>query len=130
MPEQPPPAKLPDYIWQLSEGAHPSHVLSKSCTLEDVFIWHHFEAGLTLIHTEVISSGAGALPLSVIAWQGLQVFITLFPEWLEKQPYMTIQLTERQRRLELLFGDTPLVVEPFLEEIPLDIYRLLVCYLQ
>lgn len=119
------PVRLPDTAWRLSEGAHPSHILVKSRRLEDLFCWHHFEAGLTLIHSEVISS-AGALPLSVTARQGLQVFGILFPEWRERQPYMAIRLVERQRRLELLFGDLPLAVEPFLEEIPPDLYRLLV----
>jgi hypothetical protein len=119
------PVRLPDTAWQLFEHAHPSHVLSKSRTLEDLFCWHHFEAGLTLIHPEVINP-AGALPLSAAARQGLGVFVTLFPEWRERQPYMSIRIMERQRRLRLLFGDMPLAIEPFLEEIPPDLYRLLV----
>src|SRR5262249_261034 len=113
-----------DYIWRLSEGAHSSHVLSRSRMLEDVFCWHHFEAGLTLIHPEVTSQ-AGALPLSAAALQGLQGFVTLFPEWREGQPYMAIRLMERERRVRLLFGDMPLAIEPFTEEIPPDLYRLL-----
>jgi hypothetical protein len=38
---------------------------------------------------------------------------------------MSIPLVERQRRLELIFGDLPLAVEPFLEEIPPNLYQLL-----
>ena len=117
------PVRLPDTTWRLFEHAHPSHVLSKSRTLEDLFCWHHFEAGLTLIQPEVAS---GTLSLSAAALRGLKVFTTLFPEWVARQPYMSIGLMERQRRLELLFGDSPLVLEPSLEELPPDLYHLLV----
>jgi hypothetical protein len=99
--------------------------LSRFRTLEDLFCWHHFEAGLTLIHTEV-TSPTGTLPLSAAAQQGLQMFVSLFPEWCDRAPYMAITLLERQRRLGLLFGDIPLAIEPFLEEIPPALYRLLV----
>jgi hypothetical protein len=55
----------------------------------------------------------------------LEVFLTLFPEWRERQPYMATELAERQRRLRLLFGDLPLAIEPLTEEIPPDLYGLL-----
>ena len=48
-------------------------------------------------------------------------FWALYPEWLQTA-YFSIERTERRRRIELIFGDVPLAVEPTLSEIPLDIY--------
>jgi hypothetical protein len=118
------PIRLPDTVWQLSTGAHPTHKLSPARTLQDLYVWNRYEIGATLLLPTLIKL-VGPLPLSEPARQGLDVFLRLYPEWFRLHPYMSIPLPERERRLGMIYGDLPLALEPFLDEIPLNLSRLI-----
>ena len=115
---------LPDTVWRLFEGAHPSHRLLQSHLLEDLFLWSRFELGFTLIGAEAAS--ADNLPLSARAVHGLHTFMDLYPEWVKGEPYMSIAQTLRRDRIDTLFGDSPLILEPSGNEIPPKLYELLI----
>ena len=114
---------MPDTVWRLFEDAHPSHRLLQSHLLEDLYLWSRFELGFTLIGAEAASTNN--LPLSARATQGLHAFKDLYPEWVKGEPYMSITRASRRDRIDTLFGDSPLALEPGGDEIPHRIYELL-----
>jgi hypothetical protein len=107
--------------WQL--WTTPTRRLVESRELEDMLVWWGYEFASTLIGPEVLR---GQIRLSPPAAAELEGFRELFPEWL-KSAYLSISRETRRQRLAIIFGDLPLAVEPFLEEIPPDLYRRL-CY--
>jgi hypothetical protein len=118
------PVRLPDTVWRLLVGGHPTHKLSPSRTLQDLYVWNRYEIGATLLLPELVRR-VGPLPLSEEARQGLEVFIRLYPEWFRLHPYMSIPLSERERRLEFIYGDLPMALEPWIDEIPPNLSRLI-----
>jgi hypothetical protein len=96
--------------------------------LEDLYTWNVFEVGATLIWAEVRKSPTfERLPISVNARRALHYFLEIYPEWIEADatPYMSLKSSARRDRIEIIFSDSPLVLEPFLQEIPPNIYTLL-----
>ena len=108
---------IPIDRWQL--WADDRRKLVESRKLEDLLVWWGFEFGDTLIGAEV---RRGQIRLSPSAAAELERFRELFPEWM-KSAYHSIPRETRRQRLTVIFGDLPLAVEPFLEEIPSDLYR-------
>jgi hypothetical protein len=112
--------RLPDDEWQF----YPSTDLNSNRRLlvrrrtEDLYLWHAHELFSVLIGDEALAGRIQCLfPLRdrfLQAWG-------LFPEW-PLGRYMGIDRAERARRLEVIFGDNPLVIEPSLASIPRNIY--------
>jgi hypothetical protein len=120
------PVRLADTVWKLYEKGAPSHRLLHSCPLEDLYIWNVYEVGATLIGAEVRKNPTlKQLPISASAMRGLHYFTELYPEWIAGKPYMSLKPNIRRARTEMLFGDSPLALEPLLQEIPPNIYTLL-----
>jgi hypothetical protein len=125
--------KISEEKWQLDEG-YSINALSSKRESRDRLLWHHYELGFTLVgtHIRAIVQGAGIdaapyndLPLSADARRGLKYFLGLFPEWLKEMPYMAIKLPEREKRLDLLFQDDHLALEPTGKELLDGFYQLL-----
>jgi hypothetical protein len=123
------PVRLADTVWKHwegSEGGAPSHKVLYKYPLEDLYIWDVYEVGSTLIGAEFRKSPTlERLPSSVSARRTLHYFTELYPEWIEEIPYMSIKPSVRRDRIEMIFSDSWLVLEPFLQEIPPNIYTLL-----
>jgi hypothetical protein len=118
-----PVVRLPVSVWCLAEQGKQ---LIRSRWLEDLFVWNRYELGSTLVGPEIRQTRSfGELPLSTRARRGLEAFIQLYPEWMIAQPYLSIKQRERRERIDKIFGDNPLVLEPRLEEIPSNLYQLL-----
>jgi hypothetical protein len=119
--------KLADPVWKLWEGGAPTHKLLYKYPLEDLYLWNVYEVGSTLIGAEVREKSTLAdLPISMNARRALYSFLEIYPEWIEGDgaPYMSLKPSVRRDRIEMIFGDSPLVLEPLLQEIPANIYTL------
>jgi hypothetical protein len=121
MPRKIEVVRLPVSVWLLVERGKQ---LIRSRLLEDLFLWNRYELGATLIGPEVRQAiSFGELPLSPRARARLEVFLQLYPEWIVPQSYLSIKQSDRRERIEKIFGDNPLVLEPRMEEIPPDLYQ-------
>jgi hypothetical protein len=90
--------------------------------MEDLYLWNAFELFSVLIGDEVQSGPGQCLPVLRDTFCEAR---SLYPEWPERR-YMSIDREERKRRIEIIFGDVPLAVEPALNDVPPDIYQRLV----
>jgi hypothetical protein len=118
----PTPVGLADTVWKLWEGGAPSHKLLYKYPLEDLYIWNVYEVGSTLVGADVRKKPTLAdLPIPMNARRALHSFLEIYPEWLEGTPYMALKPSVRRDRIEMIFGDSPLVLEPLLREIPANI---------
>lgn len=120
--------RLADTAWKLFERGAPSHKLLYKYPLEDLFVWDLYEVGSILIGAEVRKKATlEDLPISINARCALHYFMEIYPEWIDGDgaPYMSLKPNIRRDRIEIIFGDSPLVLEPFLQEIPPNIYTLL-----
>jgi hypothetical protein len=113
--------RLPDDEWQFYPSTDPNSTrrLLVRRRMEDLYLWHTHELFCVLLGEEVRASHVQCLPALRDTFNEAQ---TLYPEWPDRR-YMSIEREERKRRIELIFGDTPLVIEPKLAVIPGDIYE-------
>ena len=111
---------LPDDDWQFYPSTDPTSTgrLLVRRRMEDLFLWHTHEVFSVLIGDEVRAGRVQCLPSLRNTFHEAR---TLYPEWPLRR-YMSIDCEERRRRIELIFGDIPLVIEPALDAIPPDIY--------
>jgi hypothetical protein len=113
--------RLPDDDWQFypSTDLDSNRRLLARRRMEDLFLWHMYELFSVLIGDEVRAGQLQCLPSLRDTFSQAR---SLYPEWPERR-YMSIEREERKRRIELIFGGSPLVIEPTLDAIPPDIYE-------